>query len=479
MANIKWTGIEQKKYGLTARWYVSAFYGNDNDVDEVGLYDSDSNDTGHGGPTRPFATLSKVDQEGSNSDVVVLDSAYYSYDVSEWSTWAMAIVGDGFVIVDTGKGREFNLYNLKIIGGEITARTGYGASLYDCFLIYTTSIGNSVICNNSIFYSCVFEPGYNNRNHLLTNCNLINCSGTISFNKGETNVNNHFLNCESLTFEIESIKPTLMVLDYSILIGGVKTSTEINGKTTGVTIEDFKEDGNYFVKSYSEVDLFGNNSGEGATIDQINEIFNNYYSPIYMDDWQNADFTLRPNADDRVKFGGLNGTYIGAKPVGYRFSASDLWNTHVDSANTSNLDYDLINDAIVLASGQDVGTYRSVRISLPEPITVDLVEFFANFVYNVEGTAKQGVANQRIDTTTDLEPDNTENQRVVYDYRLQVAPNNTDDLSVFKDYELNREPTVDGDGNSQLNDLFDDDTEQKQTVQDFIIEFTLRRVIID
>ena len=30
MANtIKWSGIEQWKYGLTARWYVSAYYGND------------------------------------------------------------------------------------------------------------------------------------------------------------------------------------------------------------------------------------------------------------------------------------------------------------------------------------------------------------------------------------------------------------------------------------------------------------------
>ena len=60
MSNIKWSGIEQWKYGLTARWYVSAYYGNDTDVDAVGLYDPSTNPTGHGGNERPFATLDKV-----------------------------------------------------------------------------------------------------------------------------------------------------------------------------------------------------------------------------------------------------------------------------------------------------------------------------------------------------------------------------------------------------------------------------------
>ena len=50
MANIKWSGIESWKYGLTARWYVSAYYGNDVDVDGVGYYNPATNPTGHGGP---------------------------------------------------------------------------------------------------------------------------------------------------------------------------------------------------------------------------------------------------------------------------------------------------------------------------------------------------------------------------------------------------------------------------------------------
>ena len=202
-------------------------------------------------------------------------------------------------------------------------------------------------------------------------------------------------------------RPSGVYQDYCVIIGTVKTSTAINGKTTGVTIEDFKIDGNYFVKSFSEVDLFGNPSGSGATVTQLQTLFNNYFSPIYLDTWQDADFSIKPTASDLIKFGGLNGSYIGALPVGYRFGASDLWNTYRDSVNTTGLNWNVVNSAIVIDDLVDNGTYRSIRISLPKPIVCDLSSFFANLVYNVEGTVKQGVANQRIDTTPDMLPDNT------------------------------------------------------------------------
>ena len=209
------------------------------------------------------------------------------------------------------------------------------------------------------------------------------------------------------------------------------------------------------------------------------ELFKKYFAPIYIDTWQDADFSLKPTASDLIKFGGLNGSYIGALPVGYRFSASDLWNTYKDAVNTSNIDYDMVNQGLVITDGQDVGTYRSIRISLPKPITCDLAAFFANLVYNVEGTIKQGVANQRIDTTPDLLPDNTANQRVVYDYKLSYAPNNTDSLSAFKNFELNRTPWIDASGRSMLDELYVTTERQRPIIQDFIIEFTLRKVIID
>lgn len=469
MSNIKWSGIEQWKYGLTARWYVSAYYGNDTDVDAVGLYNSSTNPEGHGGPTRPFATLDKASQ--SASGVIVLDSGYYS---SESPLTLLRVVGDGQVVIANSELPTLRQGRYNII--FISCTVGILASFEDCSL-YFCNIPRVNSFINTKFIECIFGGvGPSELNGPFSNSVFIRCSSTLEL-AYTLFVNIFFIYCANLTINLGNIRPVGRIADYSTIIGTVRTSVAINGKTTGVTIEDFKAHGQYFIKSYSEVDLFGNASGSGATVLQLNEIFNNFYYP-YVDDYHNLDLTLRPDCDERVRFGGLNGTYIGALPVGYRLSASELWNTHIDVANTSNLDYDMVNNAIVLAAGQDVGTYTSLIIDLGVPITVDMVDFLANFVYNIEGTAKQGVSNQRIDTTPDLLPDNTENQRVVYDYRLQYSPDGVTALTGWENLELNRMPTKDGDGLYQLEDGFNQATAQKLTIQRLKIEFTLRRVII-
>lgn len=471
MSNIKWTGIEQWKYGLTARWYVSAYYGNDTDVDAVGPYNPSTNPTGHGGPTRPFATIAKYIQSGTG--YCILDSGYYVVSQNMGNT--RYLVGDGVVVVNFQAAAQINVNEF------INITTFFLDSVVnpqtDVVNYFAKGGGNSRgVKNNNIY----IEAGTGGTTADTKKNNIwVNSSATLVCS-GENSlfVNNIIINSPNLTIDVSSIRPAGNFVDYCIIIGTVKTNIPINGKTTGVTVEDFKADGRYFVKSYSEVDIFGNPQGSGATVNQLNQIFNNYYSPIYIDDYQNLDLTLRPDCDERVRFGGLNGTYIGALPVGYRLSASELWNTHIDSGNTSNLAYDMVNNAIVLASGQDVGTYTSLIIDLGAPIVVDMVDFLANFVYNIEGTAKQGVSNQRIDTTPDLLPDNTENQRVVYDYRLQYSPDGVTGLTGWENLELNRMPTKDGDGLYQLEDGFDQATAQKLTIQRLKIEFTLRRVII-
>ena len=99
--NIKWTGIEQYKYGLTARWYGSQYYGNDVDVDAVGYYNPTTNPFGHGGPTRPFATISKFNQDANVAagSVWVLDSGNWS--LATGITKPCTIVGDGYVIINS------------------------------------------------------------------------------------------------------------------------------------------------------------------------------------------------------------------------------------------------------------------------------------------------------------------------------------------------------------------------------------------
>jgi len=475
MSNIKWSGIEQWKYGLTARWYVSAYYGNDIDVDAVGLYNPSTNPTGHGGPTRPFATISKLLQEKGSSDVTVLDSGYYSHASSV--NVPINCVGDGVVLFSVNfstANLPVHFHNIIVISANIGGVTTYLSNISDCKFLYSTLRCRA---GAQIMKNCLFiETSFDNNGAELSNCTVIKGTGAY-FSSAKSSIGNIIIDSSDLTIALTASRPSGVIKDYSMIIGTVKTSVAINGKTTGVTIEDFKAHGNYFIKSYSEVDLFGNASGSGATVSQLNEIFNNLYYP-YSDDYHNLDLTLRPDCDERVRFGGLNGTYIGALPVGYRLSASELWNTHIDVANTSNLAFDMVNNAIILASGQDVGTYTSLVIDLGLPIVVDMVDFLANFVYNVEGTAKQGVSNQRIDTTPDLLPDNTKNQRVVYDYRLQYSPDDVIALTDWENLELNRMPTVDGAGLYQLEDGFDQSTAQKLTIQRLKLEFTLRRVII-
>lgn len=475
MSNIKWSGIEQWKYGLTARWYVSAYYGNDTDVDAVGLYNPSTNLTGHGGKERPFATLSKLFQQSSIGNVV-LDSGYYDYSVG--ITTAVNFIGDGVVIlsrINLASVVSFQFFNTININCSFAnfPSSGY----HDCVTLYSSVTSRMAgRWESSVFMECSITSGAHSGSHTINKCVFVRCSGVLP--SGAAAISSCYI-VSSASLQITTIKPRPVgrIYDYSVIIGTVNVSSGINGKTTGVTIEDFKADGNYFIKSFSEVDLFGNASGSGATVPQLNEIFNNFYYP-YIDDYHNLDLTLRPDCDERVRFGGLNGTYIGALPVGYRLSASALWNTHIDVANTSNLGYDMVNNAIVLASGQDVGTYTSLIIDLGVPITVDMVDFLANFVYNIEGTAKQGVSNQRIDTTPDLLPDNTENQRVVYDYRLQYSPDGVTALTGWENLELNRMPTKDGAGLYQLEDGFNQAKAQKLTIQRLKIEFTLRRIII-
>lgn len=481
MSNIKWSGIEQWKYGLTARWYVSAYYGNDIDVDGVGLYNPSTNPTGHGGPTRPFATDEKLqmDVNVGTGSVVVYDSGYYNTP----GTKTLRRVGDGHVTMSnnniTVNTVTARFYNFTLVQASFAGSIYKDCKCYYCNIVLFGNSETDPVTERTLFVDCTNSSGSLGSRNLILNCTFVNHNGYIANKPGYHQIGNIFIGNSQLRFlSLTSLRSSNTIFDYSIIIGAIaQTNIPINGKTTGVTVEDFKADSQYFRKSFSEVDLFGNASGSGATVSQLNEIFNNFYFP-YIDDYHNLDLTLRPDCAELVRFGGLNGTYIGALPVGYRLSASELWNTHIDTANTSSLDYDLVNNAIVLASGQDAGTYTSLIIDLGAPIVVDMVDFLANFVYNIEGTAKQGVSNQRIDTTPDLLPDNTENQRVVYDYRLQYSPDGVTALTGWENLELNRMPTKDGAGLYQLEDGFNQATAQKLTIQRLKIEFTLRRVII-
>lgn len=477
MANtIKWSGIEQWKYGLIARWYVSAYYGNDIDVDGVGYYNPTTNPTGHGGPTRPFASDAKIQQDAmvTTNSVVIYDSAYY---VSV-GTKIVNRVGDGHVFLKNSAAVAGGMYNIILINGfNITAGT-----MIDVVSIYSSAgAGRYFKIENCVFIeNSGLSAGALATSAVFKNNTIIRCSGAInSVGVNCAMYNNVFIGCNNLQLQLLSTRASGTFIDYNVLIGTINTSVAINSKTTDVTVEDFKANGNYFVKSYSEVDLFGNPSGSGATVTQLQTLFNNYFSPVYIDTWQDLDLSLKPTASNMIKFGGLNGTYIGALPVGHYFSGETLWNNYKDAVSTSNIDYDMLSKGLAITPGQEFGTFRSTRISLGAPYILEPINFFANLVYNSDGTPRQGVSNQRIDTTPDDLPDNTKNQRVVYDFRLQYSETVGGALTPFLNFELNMTPEVDNSGRSNLDAAFVALERKKIKVADFIIELTLRRIIID
>ena len=165
MSSAKWSGIEQKKYGLTARWYVSAKYGYATDEGGWGLYNPVSNVDGWGGKKRPFVSLDLAFQQISG--VIVVDSGYYSTTLN---AGIRTIIGDGYCLVTsnnrTSGGAAFTgaAYNCDFINSYfinfsaidcriIYSSTGTVAKLQKCILvdIISSSFFSGAVIDNNIF----------------------------------------------------------------------------------------------------------------------------------------------------------------------------------------------------------------------------------------------------------------------------------------------------------------------------------------
>jgi len=467
MANIKWSGIEQKKYGLTARWYVSAKYGTETDVEARGLYDPSTNATGWGGPVYPFGHIDQFFGNYSSGQPVIVDSGYYKQSEAIL-TGDTIIVGDGNVILENIGSVSFGAnvkYNNVVAIASVSSDRAL-SNYTDCTVLYSNVNGGS-IHKNSMFIECTMAAlqGISS----IENCTYLRCSGNLSHLVISKIINIVIIDSPSLKWYVNTPRPVGVIADYSVIIGTVSSQWPINGKTSGITVEDFKQDGNYFGKSFSEVDLWGNVEGSGATLSQLQEIFNSYFSPVYLDNWQYLDLSLKQSVDDRIRYGGLGGHFIGALPVGYSYDITTLWATYQDAGNTSNVEIDSVSGNLVLSAGQTTGVFTTTEIVLPNAVEADVSMFFKNNVFD-----SNGVAVQRLDKTDDPAAENSTEQRTVYSYRLKTSPDSGTALGVWKEYELDRAPTVDASGNSNINDSFDKQTETTQIIKKFALEITLR-----
>ncbi|MCG8475257.1 MAG: hypothetical protein MI784_07270 [Cytophagales bacterium] len=454
-----WSGIEQWKYGLTARWYVSARYGNDNDVDNAGLYHPKDNPEGHGGKTRPFATIDKSLQNDLNCNLVV-DNGVYSINLPVGSWGSTKIIGDGTVKIRRLHSFSGNYYNTTFIS---LPNVGWASmSAVDCSFhgSYVSNLGN-FFAKNCIFFDSHIHTFYWGGG-IFRNCTFAKCSGHI---QQQGSFNNLFLNCERLNIEVPKTRSIAQFADYNILIGGVRTTNKINGKTSNVNVEDFKIHKQHFLKSYSEVDLFGKESGSGATAEELNTLFNNYFD-AYIDDYYALDFSLKPSAPDILKYGGLNGERIGAGKIGYRFSAAELWNQHREQSTG----LQFANGCILLDKTTEDGHFRSKRISLPQPVEADRFEFLQDIVYNALGVSIEG-----INSSVYPSPDNKAEQAERASFLLSYSSAKGGELRELQPFELNTCPEIDKSGKSAVQQGFDRATAQPIRLQDFVIDIRIKR----
>ena len=157
MSSAKWSGIEQKKYGLTARWYVSAKYGYATDEGGWGLYNPVSNVDGWGGKKRPFDGLDTFTTNKNATGWCVIDSGKYKATIPG----SMSVVGDGNVIIEqsaVGTGSSSGMFkNCTLI--NCTEESGASTlNLEDVIVLFSLLSGRNLRkISNCIFYDSSFR----------------------------------------------------------------------------------------------------------------------------------------------------------------------------------------------------------------------------------------------------------------------------------------------------------------------------------
>ncbi|MCG8475254.1 MAG: hypothetical protein MI784_07255, partial [Cytophagales bacterium] len=153
-----------------------------------------------------------------------------------------------------------------------------------------------------------------------------------------------------------------------------------------------------------------------------------------------------PTVSNKVLYGGRFGDLIGALPIGYRFSAKQLWNDY--KASASNLK--LAGDKIMVTDDKQPGTYESVEIPLRASVNIDKAQLFAEAKHHIEGWA-----NARVDKYAYEAPDPAKNQRSASIIEFSWKKNGA--WTGWQDVEVNRE------------------LEGLEQVSAFKIRFTLRK----
>lgn len=427
----------------TGDLYVDSYYGNDT--------------TGDGSKEKPYATMGKAYTEASSNDMIVL-SGFFE-ELLTYMGKTVKFTGDGFCLISgaslsgqtmfaesvndeftdiiffnfTGSNYLINTNNMK----KITNCTFYYCNIY--LGIYT----NPFFHKNVLVESYINFDGYITGNYTVSNNTFYHCAGNMLRTQKMIVVNNHFEGCETMLFNIETIRPPGSEFDYNNIIGDI-------GGSSNDDLQALGGGGQYQMHGLdSTTNQFNvDNSGFGST------------------EWWKYDFTLTSGSDNVNA--AKDGKHIGARSVGYRFSANALW-TARNTGTVSNLQYNSTDAVIERVSNSSDGSMETNEMDLGTTITTDLLNVFQQLI---DGAASSIVTVGKVDYNADPSPDDDENQKITMDLEMQYGTS-SGSLSGWKKFEAGKIITIDASADGNAEATYDPDTSTRISFRYFKLRFKL------
>ncbi|MFC6999579.1 hypothetical protein [Rufibacter roseus] len=437
------------KFTKTGNWFVDSFYGNDS--------------TGTGTKENPFATLERAHTAASNGHTVVFTGKFFP---NLPSTKALHWVGEGEAICD-GSNLASGAYGFN--SGTWASITGVKFQFYQGGArAYAQSSANTI--SESTFNFCsIFSSGnvwsiercilneveftrqfagvstVNLRKNTFTKCTgilRVPNSSAASAAYAYTIVDNYFHGCEGVQFELPADRVANSEFNHNNISGTLGGRTAAQWAAYG--------DGSYMNSGYSETPA---------------NTFNDFQAGRDSTNFYYNDYTLKPTsilinaAKDRLE--------IGAKRVGYRFTAENIWNNYRNIAETNNITYDAGLGFMLLDDGIGAGTFTSTKIPKPQGM-LDIINLFAAFVYSGANAV------QYIDQTPNAARDTTINQRFSFDCDFAYQEDEMFGDPIWTKQEFNRRIRIDSNGYGVADDGYNVASAQIPMCDFFYIRFTLR-----
>ncbi|WP_299760866.1 hypothetical protein [uncultured Pontibacter sp.] len=438
-------------FSKAGNWYVDSYFGNDM--------------SGNGTDKNPFATLNRAYISASTGQRIIC-RGYFAEGLPSsskginWEAEGLAVcdgssLPDGTTCFNSANTNSVRGFKLLFWQGTSYVVFNQNATvlldeceLHYCYLNSATGTSSGLprfSIQKCIMNECRFSnTSSSNYAGILTGNTFSNCSGSFGNAGGGFIVrNNIFINCNSLSIALPASRPGGMEFNYNNIYGGFSGNSNAQWKLFG--------EGHYQVNGYQVApgDIFNDYSGGRDGISY----------------WEN-DFTMKP--DCILRDAANDGLELGAKRIGYRFSAESLWDTFRESS--SNLSYSVARGLMLLDLERGQGSYESTWINIGTAIEFDMVNLCASFVVT-NGNAKQFIGSRS------EAPNSTKNQRKAFDFQLAIADSDQG-IPEWKTQEFFRRVRLDAEGRGVADDSFSPASVQIPKGAYFKIAFKMNNLAI-